>query len=149
MLKPTFTGRAAAIEAVIRRYCAGCNSANAATMEACFMLDAVHYFPDGSPFGAFRGASVIAQGWIDCVHRFGSSWTIDDLIIDAASDRAALEWTHNQPKLGRYVRGAEWYLFAPDLRIAEIRAYSACPAACGRSHELAEYPYVARSYWCR
>jgi len=49
---------------------------------------------------------------------------------------------HHQPRFGRYVRGAEWYTFASDLRTAEIRAYCAGPAAPRVSHKLGDYPYV-------
>ena len=147
MTAETRADRTERIEEVIRAYFVACNAADAAAMTACFTPDAVHYFPAGSPFGAFRGAAAIARGWMDCVERFGSSWTIDDLMVDSSTDRAAIEWTHHQPRLGRYVRGAEWYLFASDLRISEIRAYYACPAAPGVSHELGFYPYAERGYW--
>ncbi len=115
------------IEEVIRRYFAACNAADAAGMFACFRPDAVHYFPAGSPFGVFRGADAIARGWIECVARFGSQWTIDDMMIDAETNRAVIEWTHHQPSLKRYVRGAEWYLFDRECRIMELRAYYAPP----------------------
>lgn len=135
------------IEEVIRTYFAACNAADAAAMIACFAPDAVHYFPGGSPFGAFRGARAIARGWIDCVERFGSQWSIDDMMVDADTNRAVIEWTHHQPRLGRYVRGAEWYLFDGETRITELRAYYASPAQTGVSHELDDYPYAARGYW--
>ena len=71
MTKNARDTRASRIEAVIRAYFAACNAADAAAMIACFTPEAIHYFPAGSPFGAFRGATAIAQGWIDCVERFG------------------------------------------------------------------------------
>jgi ketosteroid isomerase-like protein len=134
------------IEAAIRGYFAACNAADRAALLSCFTPDAVHYFPRGSPFGAFVGAAAIARGWIDCVERFGSRWTIDDLLIDVDANRAVIEWTHWQPKLGRYVRGDEWYVFNEQGLITEIRAYYACPAAAGESHELGHYPYAACGY---
>lgn len=139
-------GRRRRIEAAIHGYFAACNAADHAALVSFFTPEAVHYFPAGSPFGAFVGAAAIARGWIDCVERFGSRWAIDDMMVDADANRAVIEWTHFQPKLGRYVRGDEWYVFNDQGLITEIRAYYACPATAGASHELGLYPYAARGY---
>lgn len=134
------------IERAIREYFAACNAADHKRLVDCFIPDAIHYFPAGSPFGAFRGADAIARGWIDCVSRFGSQWTIDDMLVDVEESRAVIEWTHFQPALNRYVRGDEWYLFDDKGLIKEIRAYYACPASRDQSHELGHYPYGERRY---
>ena len=139
---------ASGLEATIREYFDGCNEASAEKMLRCFVPDAVHYFPAGAPQGTFFGAHKIADGWISAVRKFGSVWTVDRVIVDAHKLEAVIEWTHFKPNLGVYLRGDEWYVFAPDGRIREIRAYYACPAAVGQpvSHELGEYPYVQLGY---
>lgn len=139
---------AAGLEATIREYFDGCNEADPAKMQRCFTEDAVHYFPAGAPQGTFSGAANIAAGWVRAVQTLGSIWTIDRMLVDAAKLQAVIEWTHFKPKLGTYLRGDEWYVFASDGRIKEIRAYYACPAAtevvC--SHELGDFRYEASGY---
>ena len=48
----------ASMEALIRTYFDGCNEADEAKMVACFVPEAVHYFPAGQWDGAFRGAAL-------------------------------------------------------------------------------------------
>jgi ketosteroid isomerase-like protein len=134
------------IAQAIRRYFDACNAGDRAALTALFTPDAVHYFPKGSPFGAFRGADAIAHGWIACIETLGSSWTIDNMLIDESANAAVIEWTHFQPKRSRYVRGDEWYKFNDKGLITEIRAYYACPATPADSHELDGFPYHDRGY---
>jgi len=136
-----------AIEAVVRRYYDACNEANRKKMIECLVDDAVHYFPAGAPQGPFVGAEAIADGWIDAVQRLDSRWTIDRLAIDERTQDAVVEWTHFKPKLGSYLRGDEWFRFSPDGRIAEIRAYYACPPVDpSQSAEIGSFDYAGRGY---
>lgn len=139
--------RRARMEYLIRRYFDGCNEASREKMLECLAPDAAHYFPEGSPFGVFRGAAAIARGWQDCVARLDSRWTIDRMVIDTVANEAAIEWTHWKPRDGARLRGAEWYRFAAGGLILEIRAYYACPTHAGvAAHELGGFDYAARGY---
>lgn len=134
------------IEAVTRRYYAGCNEADTDKIASCLTPDAVHYFPVGAPQGTFRGAAAIADGWRAFVAEFGSVWTIDDLVIDEQRGSVAIEWTHFKTKPGVRLRGIELCRFE-DGRIAEIRACYACPVPDpGRSFELGDFDYSDRGY---
>lgn len=135
------------MERTIRAYFAACNSGDAARIAACFTPEAVHYFPEGGPLRAMRGAAAIGQGWARCVAELGSQWTVDSFIGDPATGRAVIEWTHFKRKPGLILRGDEWYRFAPEGRIVEIRAYYACPPHAGTAeHRLGEFDYGARGY---
>jgi len=135
------------MEARIREYFDACSQADKPRLLSYFTADAVHYFPAGSPFGALRGAGAIADCWCWCVREWGSSWTVDSFIGDAARRQAVIEWTHFKPKLNGFLRGDEWYRFNAAGLITEIRAYYACPAQPGvAKHEIAEYPYAALGY---
>ena len=136
------------IEAVIREYFAACNDADADRIAACFEDDGVHYFPPGMYEGPFRGAQTIGKRWVGAVESFGSMWTIDQLIIDAASARAVLEWSHFKTSVGTLLRGDEWYDFAPASGlIREIRAYYASPQDPSLTRlELGGFDYAGRGY---
>ncbi len=139
--------RRGAIESTIRIYFEGCNEANRDKILSCLAPQAVHYFPAGSPFGVFRGAQAIADGWKDCVERLDSRWTVDRLVIDPDANEAVIEWTHFKPRSGAHLRGAEWYRFDEQGRIVELRAYYACPTHEGTSvHELGGFDYAGRGY---
>ena len=139
---------ASALEATIREYFDGCNEADADKIIGCMEPDAVHYFPDGSPQGTFKGARSLADGWVAAVQKLGSIWTIDRVIVDAPRLEAVIEWTHFKPKAGVYLRGDEWYIFSERGLIREIRAYYACPAAApaARDHFLGDFDYKGRGY---
>ena len=136
------------IEALVREYFAACNDADADRIAACFDDDGVHYFPPGMYEGPFRGAQTIARRWVGAVESFGSMWTIDQLIIDAASARAVLEWSHFKTKQGTLLRGDEWYDFSPTTGlIREIRAYYASPQDPSLTRlELGDFDYAGRGY---
>ena len=136
------------MERLIRVYFDGCNEADVDKIVACFVPEGVHYFPPGMYGGPFVGAQTIAERWVAAVETFGSMWTIDSFIGDAATDRAVIEWSHFKTKQGTLLRGDEWYRFDPDTGlIAEIRAYYASPQAAGLDRlELAGFPYAERGY---
>ncbi len=135
------------MERTIRTYFGACNSGDPDRVAAFFTPEAVHYFPAGSPFGALRGARAIGECWARCVRDLGSHWTVDYFLGDPERREAVIEWTHFKPKVGGYLRGDEWYRFASDGRIAEIRAYYACPSgAPGQIHEIGGYDYAGRGY---
>ncbi len=140
--------RGARMDALIRTYFDGCNTADAAKMTACFTPDAVHYFPPGMYEGPFRSARKIAEKWQRAVANLGSYWTIDRLLIEPVSGQAVMEWTHFKTRKGAVLRGIEWYEF--DLNsglIREIRAYYATPQpAEGDRFELGGFDYAGRGY---
>lgn len=142
------TARAAAMEARIRTYFDGCNAADVEGMVACFVPDAVHYFPPGMYGGAWRGARVIAERWAASVATRGSAWTIDRLVCDPASHQAVIEWSHFKTAEGTVLRGDEWYVFEPEtLLVKEIRAYYASPQDPSLSRlELGDFDYAGRGY---
>ena len=135
------------MEKAVRGYFDACNAADLDALISFFTPEAVHYFPQGSPFGAVRGAQAIAENWVECVDKLGSWWTVDRYIGDADKREAVIEWTHFKPKVGGYLRGDEWYKFDSTGLITEIRAYYACSAHAGvAQHEIAEYPYAEQAY---
>jgi len=140
------------MEAAIRGYFEACNSGDAGRIASWFTADAVHYFPAGSPFGALRGARAIGENWAWCVRELGSWWTVDRVLCDPERGEAVIEWTHFKTAAGRdaYLRGDEWYCFAQDGLITEIRAYYACPAAgSAERYELGGFDYAGRGYTLR
>ena len=141
------TLRRESIERAVRGYVDACNSGDANRIKSYFTTNAVHYFPQGSPFGTLRGAAAIADCWTGCVEELGSWWTVDRVLIDPEAQEAVVEWTHFKPKMNGYLRGDEWYRFDEDGLITEIRAYYACPAQEGvAKHEIGDYPYEPNGY---
>jgi methyltransferase len=134
--------------ALIRRYFDACNAADVDGIAACFVPDAVHYFPPGMYEGPFRGARTIAERWRAAVETLGSYWTIDRVICDPSTHQAVIEWTHFKTKQGTMLRGDEWYLFDADSGlIREIRAYYASPQDKSLDRlELGGYAYAAHGY---
>jgi methyltransferase len=139
---------AMSMENLIRRYFNACNAGDVDAITACFVPDAVHYFPPGMYGGPFRGARAIGERWTRAVRELGSSWTVDQVVCDPATSRAVAEWTHTKARQGVVLRGDEWYVFDPtSARIAEIRAYYAAPQAPGLARmELDGFPYADRGY---
>lgn len=135
------------MEAHIRAYFDACNSGNPERVAAYFESDAVHYFPPGMYGGPFRGALEIGRRWQAAVQQFGSYWTVDQVLCDPGTRRAVIEWTHFKRKAGVILRGDEWYLFAEDGRIREIRAYYASPQDRELpALELGGFDYSGRGY---
>lgn len=134
------------IAARIAAYFQACNEADAEKLTACFVPDAVHYFPPGMG-GPYVGREKIAEVWIKSVRENGSYWTIDRIVVDTSRREAAIEWTHFKSRWGDMLRGAEWYEFDDSLLIREIRAYYAAPRAAGvKTHQLEGFPYQERGY---
>ncbi|HEY9131105.1 MAG TPA: nuclear transport factor 2 family protein [Dyella sp.] len=136
------------MEALIRRYFDACNAADVEGMMACFVPEAVHYFPPGMYEGPFRGARKIAERWRDAVAQLGSYWTVDRLVVAPASWQAVMEWSHFKTRHDKLLRGIEWYEHDPASGlIREIRAYYATPQpADGDRFELGGFDYVGRDY---
>lgn len=136
------------MEGLIRRYFAACNAADVEGVAACFVPDAVHYFPPGMYDGPFRGARTIAERWRTAVEQLGSYWTVDRMLCDPTSHQAVIEWSHFKTKAGSVLRGDEWYRFDPASGlIEEIRAYYASPQDPSLDRlELGGYDYAGRGY---
>jgi ketosteroid isomerase-like protein len=135
------------LERVVRTYYDGCNQADVDKMAACFVADAVHYFPAGAPQGTFFGAQGIAEGWRRAVEALGSRWTIDRLATDVERLEVTVEWTHWKTARGSHLRGAEICRFDASGLMTEIRAYYAAPATGHDAvHELGDFDYAGRDY---
>jgi methyltransferase len=67
-----------------------CNPADAPVIAACFVPEAVHYFPSRPKW---VGATTIGHNFTKRVQEEGHCWTVDQLIIDADRCAAALERT--------------------------------------------------------
>lgn len=143
-----YQDKATTMEALIRKYFDGCNEASKEKIMACFVPDAVHYFPPGMYDGPFRGSAKIADKWLEAVEKLGSYWTVDHVIVDPRTHRAVIEWTHFRTKSGTVLRGDEWYAFDPPTGlIKEIRAYYASPLDPKLSRlELGGFDYASRGY---
>ena len=136
------------MEALIREYFDGCNEADIEKMKACFVPDAVHYFPPDMYDGPFVGSSTIAERWAQAVATLGSCWSVDSFIGDATRAIAVIEWTHFKQFTGTVLRGVEWYVFDHESTlIREIRAYYASPQDASLSVlELGGFDYVGRGW---
>lgn len=135
------------MEAHIRAYFEACNSGEPERIASYFEADAVHYFPPGMYGGPFRGALEIGHRWQAAVRNFGSYWTVDQVICEPETLRAVIEWTHFKRAQNTLLRGDEWYVFAENGLIREIRAYYASPQDRGLTAlELGEFDYAGRGY---
>jgi methyltransferase len=134
--------------ALIREYFAACNAADVRRIAACFVPDAVHYFPPGMYGGPFRGAETIAQRWKQAVETLGSYWTVDRIVCDLASNQAVIEWSHFKTRKQTLLRGDEWYVFDSSTGlIREIRAYYASPQDPSLTRvELEGFDYGGEGY---
>ena len=137
-------GRRELLVACVRRYFEACNGANREKMYSCFNDGVVHYFPPGVG-GPFVGKQAIADLWLNTHRVNGSRWMIDQLVADDAG--VAIEWTHFKPKIGEWIRGAEWYEFDENGLMTVIRAYYASPRDKERkTNELEGFPYEAKGF---
>lgn len=136
------------MEALINKYFDACNEADHAKIASCFVEDAVHYFPPGMYGGPFRGADTIAERWAASVEKIGSTWSIDQVLTEPETGRAAIEWTHFKVFQGTVLRGDEWYTFdSVSGLITEIRAYYASPQDKELERlELGGFAYGERGY---
>lgn len=133
--------------ATVVAYYDGCSAGDAGAMERRLAPDVVHWFLAPNPGSApVRGAAALAAFWAKVQARFDANWTVDHLL--ESGDEAVIEWSMfwtPAPGAARVaVRGAEWYRFAADGRIAEIRAYyqQRPDASC----ELEGFPYGRRGF---
>ena len=107
---------------VVRAYYEACNAGDAARVAAHFTPDGEHLFTRMPPL---RGAEAIGTQTAAAVEHAGASWHVEHGI--EAGDEAVIEfanhWTDQRDGERRTVRGTEWFRFAPDGRIAQVRAY--------------------------
>lgn len=137
----------ATLERAVRGYMNACTSGDAEAIAGFLTDDARHYFPPDMYDGPWVGARVIAERWATAVRERASSWTVDEIAVDESRRTAACEWTHHKGAAGVVLRGAEFYAFADDGRISEIRAYYASPQAPDLARlELGGFDYAARGY---
>ena len=133
------------MERAMRGYFDACNRGDAEGVASFLTDDAVHYFPPGMYGGPFVGALTIGRRWAEAVATLGSIWTVDQIITDPPSRRAAMEWTHFKTYDDKVLRGDEWYCFEESGLISEIRAYYASPQAADlRRLELGGFAYAER-----
>lgn len=106
----------------VRAYYADCNAGDAERVAAHFTEDAEHLFTRLPPV---RGARAIADQTALAVERAGARWEVEHGI--ESGDEAVIEfvndWTDPRSGERRTIRGTEWLRFAPDGRIAQVRAY--------------------------
>jgi SnoaL-like protein len=136
------------MEALMRRYFDACNEADVDGIAACFVPDAVHYFPPGMYGGPFVGARTIGERWAGAVATLGSAWSVDNIVTDPNRGTAVMEWTHFKNYAGTILRGDEWYEFDPESGlIREIRAYYASPQDPALERlEIEGFDYAGRGY---
>jgi ketosteroid isomerase-like protein len=132
--------------AVIRRYYDGCSAGDVDAMRATLADDVVHYFLAPNVGSApVSGAEHLARYWRKVAGMLDARWVVDHAI--AGVGEAVIEWTMFwRPRGGTArvaTRGAEWFTFAADGRIAEIRSYYQQQPA---TTELEGFPYAARGY---
>lgn len=135
-------------EALIRHYFDMCNAADRQGLIDCFTPEGTHYFPPGLPGAPWRGAESIADGWVNCVQKMGSKWTIEKVLCGADGREAVIEWTHWKTAINEALRGDEWYIFNDDIsKIVEIRAYYASPVDKSQAiNRLLDFDYQGRGY---
>ncbi|MEU9343860.1 nuclear transport factor 2 family protein [Streptomyces sp. NPDC048278] len=133
--------------ATISLYYDGCSTGDADLMRRTLADDVVHWFLAPNPGSApVRGGEHLARYWRKVHGLIDAVWIVDHL-LDGATE-AVIEWTMYwtplESGLRVSTRGAEWFAFAADGRIAEIRSYySQHP---DRDSELAGFPYPDRGY---
>ncbi|HWT93128.1 MAG TPA: nuclear transport factor 2 family protein [Solirubrobacteraceae bacterium] len=106
----------------VRAYYADCNTGDADAVARHFTDDAEHLFTRLPPL---RGARAIADQTARAVEHAQATWEVEHGI--EAGDEAVIEflncWTDLRSGERRTIRGTEWFRFAPDGRIAQVRAY--------------------------
>jgi ketosteroid isomerase-like protein len=130
----------------ITRYYAGCSAGDVGEVRATVTDDVVHFFLAPNPGSApVRGGEHLARYWRKVQAMIDARWTVDHAL--AGEGEAVIEWTMTwrpEGSAGRLAtRGAEWFVFAADGRIAEIRSYYRQEP---RTTELDGFPYAERAY---
>jgi ketosteroid isomerase-like protein len=131
---------------VIRRYYDGCSTGDVDAMAATLAENVVHYFLAPNTGSApVRGAEHLAHYWRKVAAMIEARWVVDHCL--AGEGEAVIEWTMFWRPTGAEQRvasrGAEWFTFADDGRIAEIRSYY---QQRPESTELDGFPYADRGY---
>ncbi|MET9970236.1 nuclear transport factor 2 family protein [Streptomyces sp. NPDC006356] len=132
---------------VISGYYDGCSTGDVDLMRTTLSEDVVHFFLAPNPGSApVRGGEHLARYWRK-VHRLIDAVWVVDHILDS-DDEAVIEWTMFWTPQGSdhrvATRGAEWFTFASDGRITEIRSYYQQREA--QATELHGFPYAERGY---
>ena len=106
----------------IRAYYEDCNTGDAIRVAAHFTADAEHLFTRLPPV---RGAQRIGEQTAQAVAQAQASWHVEHGI--ESGDEAVIEfanhWTDPRDGERKTIRGTEWFRFAPDGRIEQVRAY--------------------------
>ena len=131
---------------VVRRYYEGCSAGDVDAMGATLDDDVVHYFLAPNVGSApVRGAEHLARYWRKVAGMIEARWVVDHGLV--GNGEAVIEWTMYWRPPGAVdrvaTRGAEWFVFAADGRIAEIRSYY---QQRPETTELDGFPYAARGY---
>jgi ketosteroid isomerase-like protein len=131
---------------VIRRYYDGCSTGDVEAMCATLDEDVVHFFLAPNVGSApVRGAEHLARYWRKVAATIEARWVVDHCL--AGEREAVIEWTMFWKPTGAAqrvaTRGAEWFTFVEDGRIAEIRSYyqQRQESTC-----LDGFPYTTRGY---
>jgi ketosteroid isomerase-like protein len=131
---------------VVRRYYDGCSAGDVEEMRATLADDVVHYFLAPNVGSApVRGGEHLARYWRKVAGMIEARWVVDHGLV--GDGEAVIEWTMYWQPPGATTRvatrGAEWFVFAVDGRIAEIRSYYHQRPA---TTELEGFPYAQRGY---
>ena len=131
---------------VVRRYYEGCSTGDVEAMRATLADDVVHYFLAPNAGSApVHGGEHLARYWRKVTGMIDARWVVDHGLV--GDGEAVIEWTmYWRPAGGDArvaTRGAEWFVFADDGRIAEIRSYY---QQRPETTELDGFPYAARGY---
>jgi ketosteroid isomerase-like protein len=134
---------------VVRRYYEGCSAGDVEAMRATLADDVVHYFLAPNVGSApVQGGEHLARYWRKVAGMIEARWVVDHGLVGSDQPvEAVIEWTMywRPPDATDRVatRGAEWFVFAADGRIAEIRSYYQQKPA---TTELDGFPYAQRGY---
>lgn len=128
-------------------YYDGCSTGDTEKMCTTLDDDVVHWFLAPNPSSdPVRGGEHLARYWRKVHRLIGAVWIVDHFL--GGYDEAVIEWTMfwnpdgSGPRIA--TRGAEWFTFAADGRINEIRSYYR--QHHDRDTELDAYPYQERGY---
>jgi ketosteroid isomerase-like protein len=130
----------------ITRYYEGCSAADVELMLTTLHPDVVHWFLAPNPGCApVAGGEHLARYWRKVARMLDARWVVDHCL--AGEHEAVIEWTmwwRPQGSADRVAtRGAEWFTFAPDGRISEIRSYY---QQRPQTTQLDGFPYTERGY---
>lgn len=130
----------------ITRYYDGCSAGDVETMLGTLDPGVVHWFLAPNVGSApVRGAEHLARYWRKVSGLIEARWVVDHALTGGAE--AVIEWTmfwRPQGTADRVAtRGAEWFTFAADGRITEIRSYY---QQRPETTQLDGFPYADRGY---